>query len=84
MWKQKWLIWKWLGDGIIALIVIAAIFGGNDNGLFGGNNNNSTERQMLMDAIQRNGVDISQLASTLNCSVGQVQAAIQQVAKYAM
>lgn len=67
-------------DGIIALIVIAAIFGGNGNGLFGGNNNNSTERQMLMDAIQRNGVDISQLASTLNCSVGQVQAAIQQVA----
>lgn len=42
---------------------------GNGNGLFG-NNNNSTERQMLMDAIQRNGVDISQLASTLNCSVG--------------
>lgn len=38
-------------DGIIALIVIAAIFGGNGNGLFGGNNNNSTERQMLMDAI---------------------------------
>ena len=67
-------------DGIIALIVIAAIFGGNGNGLFGGNNNNSTERQMLMDAIQRNGVDISQLASTLNCSIGQVQAAIQQVA----
>lgn len=67
-------------DGIIALIVIAAIFGGNGNGLFGSNNNNSTERQMLMDAIQRNGVDISQLASTLNCSVGQVQAAIQQVA----
>lgn len=32
-------------DGIIALIVIAAIFGGNGNGLFG-NNNNSTERQM--------------------------------------
>lgn len=67
-------------DGIIALIVVAAIFGGNGNGLFGGNSNNSTERQMLMDAIQRNGVDISQLASTLNCSVGQVQAAIQQVA----
>lgn len=67
-------------DGIIALIVIAAIFGGNGNGLFGGNSNNSTERQMLIDAIQRNGVDISQLASTLNCSIGQVQAAIQQVA----
>lgn len=65
---------------IIALVVIAALFGGNGNGLFGGNNNNSTERQMLMDAIQRNGVDISQMASTLNCSVQQVQAAIQQVA----
>lgn len=74
-------------DGIIALIVIAAIFGGNGNGLFGGNSNNSTERQMLMDAIQRNGVDISQLASTLNCSVGQVQAVIinnaQQSAAFA-
>ena len=64
---------------IIALVVIAALFGGNGNGLFG-DNNNSTERQMLMDAIQRNGVDISQMASTLNCSVQQVQAAIQQVA----
>lgn len=60
-------------DGIIALIVIAAIFGGNGNGLFGGNSNsNSAEREMIMGAIQRNGVDISQLASTLNCSVGQV------------
>lgn len=66
-------------DGIIALIVIAAIFGGNGNGLFGGNNNNSTERQMLMDAIQRNGVDISQLASTLNCSVGQRAAEMREM-----
>ena len=65
-------------DGIIALIVVAAIFGGNGNGLFGGNSN-STENQMLMDALQRNGVSISQLASTLNCSIGQVQSAIQQV-----
>lgn len=67
-------------DGIIALIVIAAIFGGNGNGLFGGNGNNSTERQMLMDAIQRNGTDITQLASTLGCSVQQIQAAVQAVA----
>ena len=65
-------------DGIIALIVVTAIFGGNGNGLFGGNNN-STENQMLMDALQRNGVSISQLANTLNCSIGQVQSAIQQV-----
>jgi hypothetical protein len=67
---------------IIALIVIAAIFGnGNGNGIFGGgNNNNSTEREMLMSAIQRNGVDIGQLASTLNCSIGKVDAAIGQIA----
>lgn len=66
---------------IIALIVIAAIFGnGNGNGIFGGGNNNSTEREMLMSAIERNGVDIGQLASTLNCSIGKVDAAIGQIA----
>ena len=67
---------------IIALIVIAAIFGnGNGNGIFGnGNGNNSTEREMLMSAIQRNGTDLSQLAQSLNCSVGQVHNAIDQVA----
>ncbi len=67
---------------IIALIVIAAIFGnGNGNGLFGGGgNNNNAEREMLMSAIQRNGTDLSQLAQSLNCSVGQVHNAIDQVA----
>lgn len=65
-------------DSIIALIVVAAIFG-NGNGIFG-NNRNGQGEQMVMDAIQRNGIDISQLASTLNCSIGQVQTAIQQVA----
>lgn len=68
-------------DSIIALIVIAAIFGNNNGGLFGGNNQNGGAGfTMVMDAIQRNGIDISQLASTLNCSIGQVQTAIQQVA----
>lgn len=66
-------------DEIIALVVVAAIFG-NGNFGFGGNNRNGQGEQMIMDAIQRNGVDISQLASTLNCSIGQVQNAIQQVA----
>ena len=66
---------------IIALIVIAAIFGnGNGNGIFGGGNNNNAEREMLMSALQRNGTDVSQLAQTLNCSVGQVQNAINEVA----
>lgn len=65
---------------IIALIVIAAIFGnGNGGGLFGGGSNNA-EREMLMSAIQRNGTDLSQLAQSLNCSVGQIHNAVDQVA----
>jgi hypothetical protein len=35
---------------------------------------------MLMSAIQRNGVDLSQLAQSLNCSIGQVNNAVAQVA----
>lgn len=67
-------------DAIIALIVVAAIFNGNGGfGFGGGNQNGGAGFTMVMDAIQRNGIDISQLASTLNCSIGQVQAAIQQV-----
>ena len=73
---------------IIALIVIAAIFG-NGNFGFGGWGNNgananmvasTAEREMLLSAIQRNGVDLSQLASSLNCSVGKLDNAIGQVA----
>lgn len=65
---------------IIALIVIAAIFGnGNGGGIFGGGNNNAN-RELLADMVQRNGVDLSQLASSLNCSVGKIDAAIGQVA----
>ena len=68
-------------EGIIALIVVAAIFGnGNGNGLFGGGNNNSSaEREMLMSAIQRNGADLSQLAQTIGCSNSRIQDAIGQV-----
>lgn len=67
-------------ESIIALIVIAAIFGnGNGNGIFGGGNNNA-EREMLMSAIQRNGTDLSQLAQSLNCSVGRINDAVNAVA----
>ena len=68
-------------EGIIALIVVAAIFGnGNGNGLFGGgNNSNSAEREMLMSAIQRNGTDLSQLAQSIGCSTGRLQDAIGEV-----
>lgn len=67
-------------EGIIALIVVAAIFGnGNGNGLFGGGNNNNAEREMLMSAIQRNGVDLSQLAQTIGVSNDRIHDAVGNV-----
>lgn len=64
-------------NDIIALIVVAAIFG---NGNFGfGGNNNSTEREMLMSAIQRNGTDLSQLAQSIGCTTGRIHDAIGEV-----
>jgi hypothetical protein len=63
-------------EGLIGLIIAAGIFGGNGNGWFGGGNNNNAEREMLMQAISRNGNDINSLASQFNCSTGQVMAAI--------
>mgnify|MGYP006967182247 CR=1 FL=1 len=67
-------------EGIIALIVVAAIFNNGNGGLFGnGNNSNSAEREMLMSAIQRNGTDLSQLAQSIGCSTGRLQDAIGEV-----
>lgn len=77
-----WFLW---------IIVILALF---RNGVWGnGNNggggcseaalanliNNDNGRDLLMAAIQGNGQAISQLASTLNCSVGQIQTAINGI-----
>lgn len=59
--------------------------GGNRGGLSQGGAdlagliNNDNGRELLMSAIQGNGTAISQLASTLNCSVGNIQAAINGV-----
>lgn len=41
--------------------------------------NNDYGRDLLMQAINGNGTAISQLASTLNCSTGQIQSAINSV-----
>lgn len=62
-------------------------FGGNDGGNGGGYGaagipnliNNDAGRELLMSAIQGNGNAINQLASTLNCSVGQIQQSINSV-----
>ena len=69
-----------LGD-IIALIIVAAIFGnGNGGGLFGGGNNNrNAETDMLMQTLNRNGIDINQLAQAVNCSTSQILQGINQV-----
>lgn len=69
-------------EGLIGLIIAAGIFGvgNNGNGLFGGGGNNSAEREMLLQAISRNGNDINSLAAQYNCSTGQVTAAINAIA----
>ena len=68
-------------EGLIGLIIAAGIFGGgNGNGWFGGGGNNNAEREMLMQAISRNGNDINSLARQYNCSTGQVTAAINALA----
>jgi hypothetical protein len=77
------------GGNFIWLIFLLALFNGNG---FGGNRggncsdanlanliNNDNGRELLMSAIQGNGTAISQLASNLNCSVGQIQASINQI-----
>lgn len=75
-------------ESIIALIVVAAIFG-NGFGGFGGWGNNganganlvasTAEREMLLSAIQRNGVDLGQLAQSINCSNDRLSDAIGAV-----
>lgn len=73
-------------ESIIALIIVAAIFGNGNFGFggWGGNNGgnlvaSTAEREMLMSAIQRNGVDLSQLAQTINCSNDRMRDAIGAV-----
>lgn len=75
-----WFIW---------IIFLWAIWG--NNGFFGNRNgqqgladlgnliNNDNGRELLMSAIQGNGQAISQLASTLNCSVNTIQQGINSV-----
>ena len=63
-------------EDIIALIIVAAIFG---NGNFGFGNGNNANTELLSSMVQRNGVDLSQLAQTINCSNDRVRDAIGAV-----
>lgn len=77
--EGSWFMW-------IFFIVIWMMFGNNGNGWFNRNNdglasmiNNDNSRELLMQAIQGNNNAITQLATNLNCSIGQVQQAINAV-----
>lgn len=63
-------------EDIIALIIVAAIFG---NGNFGFGNGNNANTELLSSMVQRNGVDLSQLAQTINCSNDRLRDAIGAV-----
>jgi hypothetical protein len=66
-------------EDIIALIIVAALFG-NGNGFgFGNGNNRSAESDLLAHMVERNGTDLSQLAQTIGCSTGRLQDAIGAV-----
>lgn len=64
-------------NDIIALIVVAAIFG-NGNFGFGGNGNNANS-QLLASLLERNGVDIAALGTSINCSSDRIRDAIGNV-----
>lgn len=67
---------------LIGLIAVAAIFGWNGNGnggLFGGRGGDNSATDLIMSTLNRNGLDITQLAQTLNCSVGQINNAINAI-----
>ena len=74
--------------GVIYLAIICSIFGWNGNGGFGfGGRGNGIPaelagnegRELLMSAIQGNGNAIQQIASSLNCSMQQVQTALSSI-----
>ena len=73
--------------GVIYLAIVASIFGWNNGGFgFGGRGGGlpaelagNEGRELLMSAIQGNGNAINQIASTLNCSSQQVQAALSNI-----
>lgn len=77
--------------GWIWLLFLWALWGGNGFGFgngfrFGDGGgglaniiNGDAGRELLMQAINGNGNAISQLATTLNCSIGQIQSAINNV-----
>lgn len=67
-------------ESIIALIIVAAIFGNGNFGFGGwGNGNRGANDELLASMVQRNGVDLTQLAQSIGCSSDRVRDAISEV-----
>ena len=68
------------GDNLLALIILFAVFGGGwGGGLFGGGNNgaaaqlnNDANTNLIMQTLNRNGLDINTIAQNMNCNVNAV------------
>lgn len=80
-----WIIFLFF---LFPLMGRGGLWGNNGDGGNGGGNgfgsipnliNNDNGRELLMQAIQGNGQAINSLATTLNCSVGQIQQSINGV-----
>ena len=75
------------GDGLLALIILFAIFGGNFGGFgFGGNGRGALNMlntdygvQTILNALSGNANDLANLANALNISTNQVQNGINSV-----
>ncbi len=66
------------GNNYMWVLFLALLFGWNGNG-FAGNVGNAAGRDLLASALAGNGNSVSELATTLNCNVGQIQAAINAI-----
>lgn len=64
---------------LIALIVFAAIFGNGNFGFGNNGNQNAEAREMIMQTLNRNGLDITTLAQSINTSADKILAGINQV-----
>lgn len=83
-----WFMWVIFLFFLFPLMGRGGLWGNNGDGGNGGGNgfgsipnliNNDNGRELLMQAIQGNGQAINSLATTLNCSVGQIQQSINGV-----
>ena len=66
--------WLWV-------LFLFFLYGWNRNGMFGngGEGGGSTERELLMQAINGNANSLGSLANTLNCDINSVRDAINAI-----